>query len=48
MNNDRHIGIRVDSELKKALQEIAKDERTTISQIFKTLAFKHARKLKKI
>lgn len=48
MNNDKQIGIRIDSQLKKALQEIAEEQRTSISQILKTLALEHARKLKKI
>jgi|TARA_R110000824_G_scaffold202597_1_gene386815 antitoxin component of RelBE/YafQ-DinJ toxin-antitoxin module len=48
MNNDQQIGIRIDSQLKKALQEIAEEKRTTISQILKTLAVEFARKEKKI
>ena len=48
MRNDETICFRVDRKLKRALEQIAEDERTTVSQLIKTLAAAHAKKLKKL
>ena len=48
MNNDQSITIRIDTDLKKALQAHAQNDGTTISRLIKKLAIDYARKNKLI
>ena len=48
MNNDQSITIRIDTDLKKALQAHAQNDGTTISRVIKKLAIDYARKNKLI
>ena len=48
MNNDQSVTIRIDTDLKKALQIHAQNDGTTISRVMKKLAIEYARKNKLI